>query len=75
MSRDLMRHLSSEYRKREEKKKIKLDKYNYEVSRLDNTSFKPIPNMRKELEQVYKSDVTFDQDYEKLTNSNFKYKL
>jgi len=76
MSKDLINHLTKEQRKREEEKKIKQDNYELSLKLNDTTTrLSQIPNMRKQLELVrQKSDITFNQDYERLTNSNFKYK-
>ena len=76
MSKDLIKHLTKEQRKREEEKKIKQDNYELSLKLNDTTTrLSQIPNMRKQLEKVReKSDITFNQDYERLTNSNFKYK-
>ena len=76
MSKDLINHLTKEQRKREEEKKIKQDNYELSLKLNDTTTrLSQIPNMRKQLEKVReKSDITFNQDYERLTNSNFKYK-
>ena len=76
MSKDLINHLTKEQRKREEEKKIKQDNYELSLKLNDTTTrLSQIPNMRRQLELVrQKSDITFNQDYERLTNSNFKYK-
>ena len=76
MTKDLINHLTKEQRKREEEKKIKQDNYELSLKLNDTTTrLSQIPNMRKQLELVrQKSDITFNQDYERLTNSNFKYK-
>ena len=76
MSKDLINHLTKEQRKREEEKKIKQDNYELSLKLNDTTTrLSQIPNMKRQLELVrQKSDITFNQDYERLTNSNFKYK-
>ena len=76
MTKDLIHHLTKEQRKREEEKKIKQDNYELSLKLNDTTTrLSQIPTMRKQLENVReKSDITFNQDYERLTNSNFNYK-
>lgn len=76
MTKDLIHHLTKEQRKREEEKKIKQDNYELSLKLNDTTTrLSQIPNMKRQLELVrQKSDITFNQDYERLTNSNFKYK-
>ena len=76
MTKDLIHHLTKEQRRREEEKKIKQDNYELSLKLNDTTTrLSQIPNMKRQLELVrQKSDITFNQDYERLTNSNFKYK-
>ena len=76
MTKDLIHHLTKEQRKREEDKRRKEENFELSLKLNDTTTrLSQIPNMRKQLELVrQKSDITFDQEYERLTNSNFKYK-
>ena len=76
MNRDLIKHLNSEQRKREEEKQRKIDKYHYDLNRLNQKSPTTIIDMKSAYEKVKeKDDITLNQDYERLTSSTYKYKL
>ena len=74
MNRDLINHLNSEQRKRDEIKKRKQE--NFEMSMRqnnNNTSFNNVPDMKSAYKIVQeKSDITHNEDYLRATG-NLKY--
>jgi|TARA_Y100000589_G_C26719535_1_gene453232 hypothetical protein len=74
MNRDLINHLNSEQRKRDEIKKRKQE--NFEMSMRqnnNNTSFNNVPDMKSAYKKVQeKSDITHNEDYLRVTG-NLKY--
>ena len=74
--KNLIHHLNSEQRKREELETRKKLKYEYDSRRLDTTTnFNRIPDMKSAYKKVLeKGNVTFNDDYLRVTG-NLKYKL
>ena len=74
MNRDLINHLNSDQRKRDEIKKRKQE--NFEMSMRqnnNNTSFNNVPDMKSAYKKVQeKSDITHNEDYLRVTG-NLKY--
>lgn len=55
----------------------KKDNVEYHLRKNPSTSYDKIPNMNDALSKVRNGknkDVSFDQEYERLTNSSYKYK-
>ena len=71
MNRDLINHLNSEQRKRDEIKKRKQE--NFEMSMRqnnNNTSFNNVPDMKSAYKKVQeKSDITHNEDYLRVTGN------
>ena len=76
MDRNLVNHLSSEQRKREEEKKRKQDAYEMNLRKLSkSTSFNAPPDMKSAYAKVLeKSHITHDENYLRVTG-NLKYKV
>ncbi len=76
MNRQFITFLNSEQRKREEEIRRKKENYELSLKTINNvTRQSHVVDMRKQLEKVREKDhITHNQDYERLTNSNFRYK-
>jgi len=62
---------------RETELKRKQDNLDYHLKKNPSHSYASIPNMRDALRKVQtgkQKDTTFDANYERLTNSSYKYK-
>lgn len=69
-SRDQQQRRLSDLKKRQ-------DNVEYHLRKNPSTSYDKIPNMNDALSKVRNGknkDVSFDQEYERLTNSSYKYK-
>ena len=76
MNRQFITFLNSEQRRREEENRRKKENYELSLKTINNvTRHSHVVDMRKQLEKVREKDhITHNQDYERLTNSNFRYK-
>ena len=75
MNKEFRQYLLSKHLEKEKEKARRLQKSQYEISRFKNTQINKIPDMKASYQKVCQSKITLNQDYERLTNSNFKYKL
>lgn len=78
MNRQFITFLNSEQRRREQENRRKKENYELSLKTINNvnvTRQSHVVDMRKQLEKVREKDhITHNQDYERLTNSNFRYK-